>query len=330
MGTIRNILVEVPNVDTAPHCLELVQQLALSEVARITLMSILTSFADLFSLFDSDDVREDLQEGLDRQAESAMSALAGEVQKTGLRCDTVLTKGSRRARKLIAQVIEEEHDLLVRDASPEHGDSRSAFGDVDHQLVRHCPCPVWLLREERHQASSGQVLIAVDAILEDPIHRDLNKRLIRYGRALARSFGAELHILHVWDFDSTGCLRGSVEQSKYVRFRSSAKQAAEEKMRKFSSEMSLSANEATIHILEGTPGKEIARYCDEHDISSLVIGSVGRAGLSGYLIGNTAERVMRTIECSVLVVNPTQVQSPIEMKLREEMSEIGEPALAGG
>ena len=42
-------------------------------------------------------------------------------------------------------------------------------------------------------------------------------------------------------------------------------------------------------------------------IDLVVMGSVARAGIAGMLIGNTAERLLRKLPCSVLVVKPDGV-----------------------
>ncbi len=41
--------------------------------------------------------------------------------------------------------------------------------------------------------------------------------------------------------------------------------------------------------------------------------TVGRIGIPGLLIGNTAEEVFQTTNCSVLAVKPEGFQSPVEL-----------------
>jgi nucleotide-binding universal stress UspA family protein len=322
MGTIKNILVDVPHLDSTPTCIELVKQLALNEAAQLTLMTTLPLFADLFAYFDTDDIGEELQDDLEKQASSVLKTLAANIENAGPSCSTVIAKSSRRARKLIARVIKQGHDLLVKDASLEEQGERLVYGNIDQRLVRHCPCPVWLIRTSDDEVADGQVVVAVDAILDDPIHLELNKRLLRYGKMVAELYNVKLQILHIWDFDGTGIIRGSVDEVKFVELHKAAKQAASERIAKFLSKMSIRSQDATMHLLEGSPGRVISSYCQKNPMNSLVIGSVGRSGLSGYLIGNTAERIMNNIECSVLVVNPKQIQSPVELKLREEQGEL--------
>jgi nucleotide-binding universal stress UspA family protein len=52
----------------------------------------------------------------------------------------------------------------------------------------------------------------------------------------------------------------------------------------------------------------------EQDIDLLVMGTVCRTGISGFLIGNTAEEVLNQIDCSVLTVKPEGFVTPVTQK----------------
>ena len=48
-------------------------------------------------------------------------------------------------------------------------------------------------------------------------------------------------------------------------------------------------------------------------VDVLVMGTVARGGLDGLLIGNTAERMLRTLTCSILAVKPDDFVSPVRL-----------------
>ena len=50
-----------------------------------------------------------------------------------------------------------------------------------------------------------------------------------------------------------------------------------------------------------------------HRINLLVMGTVARDGVSGLIIGNTAETVLDVVRCSVLAVKPPGFVSPIRL-----------------
>ncbi|SEQ24204.1 universal stress protein [Natrinema salaciae] len=55
---------------------------------------------------------------------------------------------------------------------------------------------------------------------------------------------------------------------------------------------------------EGDPHEAIAVYVAEHDIDLVVMGASGRSGLKAHLLGSTTDRVVRTVDASVLIARP--------------------------
>ena len=62
------------------------------------------------------------------------------------------------------------------------------------------------------------------------------------------------------------------------------------------------AVEATVSVLLGTPGMEIADYAKDQGADLIVIPSHGYHGIKRMFLGSVAERVIRHAECSVLVL----------------------------
>jgi universal stress protein E len=46
-------------------------------------------------------------------------------------------------------------------------------------------------------------------------------------------------------------------------------------------------------------------------INLLVMGTIARTGLPGVLIGNTAEKVLDSVHCSVVAIKPAGFVSPL-------------------
>ena len=59
-----------------------------------------------------------------------------------------------------------------------------------------------------------------------------------------------------------------------------------------------------ISVKEGTPVKVILDESANYDI--IVMGTLGRTGMSKLLMGSVAERVVRASQCPVLVVRSTE------------------------
>ena len=61
----------------------------------------------------------------------------------------------------------------------------------------------------------------------------------------------------------------------------------------------------------GEPEDVIPEFAVAQGIDLVVMGTVARSGVAGLLIGNTAERVLRSLPCSVLAVKPDGFKCPV-------------------
>ena len=63
---------------------------------------------------------------------------------------------------------------------------------------------------------------------------------------------------------------------------------------------------------KGAASKEIPLMVENYDIDLIVMGTVGRVGIPGLIIGNTAESILEQTKCSVLAIKPEGFKTPIE------------------
>ena len=68
-----------------------------------------------------------------------------------------------------------------------------------------------------------------------------------------------------------------------------------------------------LHLEEGSAGKVVPELAKKIGAELMVLGTIGRSGISGYLIGNTAENILSQINCSVLAIKPKDFICPIKL-----------------
>ncbi|MEJ2058607.1 MAG: universal stress protein, partial [Desulfofustis sp.] len=68
-----------------------------------------------------------------------------------------------------------------------------------------------------------------------------------------------------------------------------------------------------VHVWEGGSSDVILKAISELDIDVVVMGSVARSGIPGLLIGNKAEKLLGSINCTVLTVKPDGFKSPVTL-----------------
>lgn len=215
------------------------------------------------------------------------------------------------AVEIVRRMIRSEHDLLIKDADP---DRSKGFRSFDMQLLRLCPAPVWLCRPMPGSRSSVQVAVAVNPGSQERAGWHLALRLLQLARSLADTHSGELKIISCWGFEAEADLR----HSPWIRMSEAAigdAVATAERRHRDALERLLRqsgiAGAASVHIERGRPDSVLPRLVQSLGIDLLVMGTVGRTGVPGFLIGNTAENVLGEIQCSLLAAKPNGFVSPV-------------------
>jgi universal stress protein E len=69
-----------------------------------------------------------------------------------------------------------------------------------------------------------------------------------------------------------------------------------------------------IQIVSGTPESAILETIEREAIDLVIMGTIARSGLVGILTGNTAERLLPRLQCSLLALKPDGFQCPIQVR----------------
>lgn len=205
---------------------------------------------------------------------------------------------------VIIHTVQLEHFDLVLAGSRGHGDwTQFLVGSTAKRLVRKCPVSVWIVKSEN--VRPPKVILAPTDLSE------VSRKAIREGLWLAEQSGAEFHVLYVVDSPKVG----EEESSNQAPPSSSQQEIDAEAKRQWESFLQpLSTSDSRIlsHVIHGVAWKEIGLMAQKLNADLIAIGTVGRSGIQGVLLGNTAEKVLDTCECSILAVKPDGFVSPIE------------------
>lgn len=119
---------------------------------------------------------------------------------------------------------------------------------------------------------------------------------------LALRYRASLALVHV--FDRYPLIEaGAIATSLQVAQAEDACQQALDKQRLLAMERGVQRVSATL--LHGHPPTQIVDYAKATAVDLIVMGTHGRRGVSHFLLGSVAERVVRTATCAVLTVRMT-------------------------
>jgi nucleotide-binding universal stress UspA family protein len=147
-------------------------------------------------------------------------------------------------------------------------------------------------------------MIELKTILVPTDFSECSEAAVKYGAALAQTFGARLHLLNVvqdpytlpWGADGFAAPIGDML----------AEWEAQAKSRLTEIVPATAAATAVVTTRVGSPYAEIVRYAAQQRIDLIVLGTHGRGALGHILLGSVAERVVRTAPCPVLTVRHPQ------------------------
>ena len=117
---------------------------------------------------------------------------------------------------------------------------------------------------------------------------------LTYGRALARNFGARLHVLHVAENFFLRPTAADPHTLKAAVMQRLDALLSDDDRRAFQAHATL---ETSDH-----PADAIIDYARQAGIDLVIMGTHGRTGVSQLFVGSVAERVVRTAPCPVLTV----------------------------
>lgn len=297
MRDLRRIVVFAPAGLNPTGAIERAQRL-LAAGGTITVMDVLPELpalarAVLPTALDTMHLRE-----RERELADVVRSLAG-AASVGVR---VLT-GNPAAR--LSQFVAEEHvDLVVKVSAG--ATAEASLDPVDMKLLRKCPTAVWVAAPGAIRPLRT-VLAAVD-VFAPSSDRPLQESVIRHAHAAAAREGARVHVVYAWHIVGEHLLRRHLSaadvEAHINETRRSAKNALRELLRE-------DPGRTALHLVRGEPPATIVHTAEHIAADLIVMGTVARTGLSGIVMGNTAELVLGAVRCEVLVLKPETFVSPL-------------------
>lgn len=202
---------------------------------------------------------------------------------------------SQPADAILATLQAHSCDLLIKQHYPDSLWTKHLITPEDWRLLRQSPVPVLLTKTERPW-NGGRVLAAMDIENSENEHRDLQGSIIGHAVDLAALICGSTHVVSAYPATFF-----PAADSSAPRYDGNATRCLEAS-RWFKDEYRL--HDHQLHIGEGPAKALILQIAHQLEIAVTVIGTVGRNGLAGMLIGNTAEAILDRLDSDLLVLKP--------------------------
>jgi universal stress protein E len=303
MQPFTSILVDVDAAAPAQPALDRAVLLARRSGARLTVADATTGAIATSPLLPAD-----VEEAMVAARRSDLERVA-----TDARAESRLLTG-RPATALIQEVLRSGHDLLMRSHARDLSTPGvSPFGAVDMELLRKCPCPVLLVRHGS-PTPRPRIVAAVNAAAENSAEDTLNRKIVEAMLLMASSLDASsAGLLHVWTPFAERTVRAYASGDQFDTYVEGSRERATADLRRLVGSFDGRLDGSPLTLLRGVPEEVIPDFVVKDGIDIVVMGTVARSGISGLLIGNTAERILRKLPCSVLTVKPDEFVSPVRL-----------------
>lgn len=287
-------------------------RLASANSAKLTLFAAVDAETYQFNDQEARSAVEAINETYIEERREELESLRQEAisEHPQLTVDVAVQAGTM-ALSVIMAVLVNHHDIVVKAAQESRGRWARLFGSGDRKLMRKCPCPVWIVKPSQ-DTNFRKILAAVDIDPTEPDTESMARRIMALATSLATDEGSELHVVHVWRLAAEMALRGrsidTTDVDEIVRGIEAAHQTELDRL--------LGAypyDKRTVHLIKGQAEEVILDLAESLEADLVVIGTVGRAGVPGLLIGNTAEEVLNAVDCSVLTLKPDGFETPIQV-----------------
>jgi nucleotide-binding universal stress UspA family protein len=149
------------------------------------------------------------------------------------------------------------------------------------------------------QKSGSQLEFKIERILVPLDFSPASMEALDYAVSLAKQFHAATHLVHVYPPDEASSVPGA---GRLLLQSADAIERLNEELTNVHRKHVLTFRPENCHIRRGRPYQEIVRLAREIDADLIALSTRGHSGLKRVLLGSTAERVVRSAPCPVLVV----------------------------
>ncbi|GLO32348.1 hypothetical protein PPUN12996_44070 [Pseudomonas putida] len=194
-------------------------------------------------------------------------------------------------------------DLVIKQHRADSALKKALLTPEDWHLLRQCPSPV-LMVKHANPWTERPILTAIDAGSDDLKHRVLQVGILSHGHDIAHLSHASLHMMSAYPYPMLSAA------DPIFQLKESILTFYHEQCQGYQDEFDI--DDQHLHLAEGPADQLIPHVAHQLGAALTVLGSVARRGLSGVLLGNTAELVLDAMESDVLVLKPWDVIRELE------------------
>lgn len=308
MTVFSKVLVVLDPTDHKQKALNRALELARKQPCKVTAFLSVYDFSYEMTTMLSGDERESMRQAVIHDRELWVGELISDARHQGIDIDLKVVWHNRPFEAIVHEVLQQHFDLVIKGTHNHDILKSMIFTPTDWHILRKCPCAV-LLVKEHEWPEHGNIIAAVNAGSEQDHHQSLNQRVISNANAMAKVLQGKVHLVNAFPGTPVN-IAIEIPEFNPQQYNSAMRRHHENAVAELAKQFNML--EQDTHVLEGMPEDIIPLLATELDAEMVVIGTIGRTGLSAAIIGNTAEHLIDQLDCDVLALKPANFISPLD------------------
>ena len=191
-------------------------------------------------------------------------------------------------------------DLVMKSIRRRHRLARLLVTGTDWKLIRHSPCPLWLVKSlDWHD--DGTVLAAVDPLHSKAQQNELDHLLLDTTTALAERLALQPVVYHCYFPDVSTMFPKVLDAGDYLKKkRDTHRDRLEELLQGHGIGMD------RVAMVRGDLVRTLNHTIRDRNSNLLVLGALSRNVMERAIIGSTTEKMIHQSRCDVLVMKSLQ------------------------
>ncbi|HEX7115221.1 MAG TPA: universal stress protein [Steroidobacter sp.] len=220
---------------------------------------------------------------------------ASALRKRGLRVDVTAVWEEPAHEAIIRGVLREQADLVIAGRHEPRGDGQAPFRLTDWELMRLCPRPLIVTTGASGARATGAVIAALDPTHARDKPASLDVSIAGYAAAIADALNVECHAVHCM---SRGAYPLGSEAAERRRIDQRMRASMERVLKRADLQM------ASVRVLHGDVPDALSEFARQLPAQILAMGIISRRWLKRFIVGDTAETVIRRAPCDLLLIKP--------------------------
>jgi nucleotide-binding universal stress UspA family protein len=300
---VDRILVYSPHEDRAHRAVTLASAVAERSGARVTILRVLEQAARRRAPRlerEGREINDLLLEAETRELEQVAAPLTAR----GLQVDVRVAWGVPW-NEIITLVDAEGFDLVVKPARGLSREGHVFFGSTALHLFRKCVCPVWVVGDDGELPT--KIMAAIDPA-RDSGRSEVAGRILGWADRVGRYADAPVHVASAWHAPGADALTGKLSESELKSYVDETRERAREVLDEILASAEHPPAPDLVHLVEGPARDVLPRFAEENHYDLIVMGTLGRTGIAGEMLGETAEMILRDVRASVLTISPRSIE----------------------